>query len=305
MAFQQFKGPGELKLSGNIAEEWKTFRQKFEIFMRASKGYKEEEEDEEFDCSKCGYRHGKRSCPAFNKKCLNCQELNHFAKMCRPQRRVHELELEDSSEDEHNSELYISAVSRYVSSVSFNETARPKQWIEEVSVGKSKVKFKIDTGAEVSVMPLDLFEQLKSKIKVERPSAVLVNFGNFKIKPRGKVILCCKVGKMFKPIEVEFMLTEANWKPILGLDESLRLGLIQKIPINEINLHLGSRDEVLQENKEVFSGIGCMPGTYKITLDPDIEPVIQAPRKIPISLQSKLKSKLESLVASNIIERVI
>lgn len=46
MAHQLKKTPGELEFSGNIAENWKLWRQKLEIYMRATKAYTEPEEDQ-------------------------------------------------------------------------------------------------------------------------------------------------------------------------------------------------------------------------------------------------------------------
>ena len=39
-----------------------------------------------YSCRKCGYKHEKRKCPAYRKKCNNCQRSNHFAKMCKRQK---------------------------------------------------------------------------------------------------------------------------------------------------------------------------------------------------------------------------
>ena len=34
-------------------------------------------------CSRCGYRHQPRNCPAFGKTCKKCIKQNHFAQICR------------------------------------------------------------------------------------------------------------------------------------------------------------------------------------------------------------------------------
>lgn len=88
-----------------------------------------------YDCKKCGYRHKKFSCPAFGKKCSNCNKDNHFAKGCpkrQEKRNVHAVEKkmsqsqqgstrqrsgreegstsdEDEDPNQHNASLYISA----------------------------------------------------------------------------------------------------------------------------------------------------------------------------------------------------
>lgn len=33
-------------------------------------------------CSRCGYKHTNKQCPAKNKKCAKCNGMSHFAKMC-------------------------------------------------------------------------------------------------------------------------------------------------------------------------------------------------------------------------------
>ncbi|XP_013164074.1 PREDICTED: uncharacterized protein LOC106115278 [Papilio xuthus] len=47
-------------------------------------------------CNRCGTAHSKFDCPAYGKRCRNCNKLNHYAKMCRAG-RVHAVQ-EDSSD---------------------------------------------------------------------------------------------------------------------------------------------------------------------------------------------------------------
>ena len=34
-------------------------------------------------CSKCGFTHSHRTCPAFNHECFNCHNTGHFTALCR------------------------------------------------------------------------------------------------------------------------------------------------------------------------------------------------------------------------------
>ena len=34
-------------------------------------------------CNRCGYNHSHGQCPAFNWKCFNCNNIGHFAALCR------------------------------------------------------------------------------------------------------------------------------------------------------------------------------------------------------------------------------
>lgn len=35
------------------------------------------------ECRSCGYPHAPRNCPAFGKRCMNCDKMGHFARVCR------------------------------------------------------------------------------------------------------------------------------------------------------------------------------------------------------------------------------
>ena len=57
---------------------------------------------------------------------------------------------------------------------------------------------------------------------------------------------------------------------------------------------------------ECFNGkVGCFEDyTYHITLDPEVLPVVHAPRKVPIELKEKLEAELGEMESQNIIARV-
>ena len=287
-------------------------------------------EAQEYNCKKCGYRHVPRTCPAFRKKCKICNEENHFAKMCK-QRKVAECAVnikEPESEDEHNSELYVSSItkqdkdnkviipnitklddfSQEINAV--NVKSGPKEWVENIHVEGHRLLCKIDTGAETSIMPLNEFNNLKLKVSMSKTNVILVAFGEGKIYPKGKVTLNCK-GNNETPVGVEFMVTEMKCKPMLGLEASIKLGLIKQMPVfinkvemNPVNEGIGSRKQVVEKYQDVFKGLGCMPGKHKIILEPDHVPVIQPPRKIPLALQDRLKTTIQSLEEKGVVEKV-
>ena len=61
---------------------------------------------------------------------------------------------------------------------------------------------------------------------------------------------------------------------------------------------------VLAEFPECFDGIGELKGTYHITLDPEVEPVINSPRRVPIALKDEIKAELASMEHEGVIEKV-
>jgi len=50
---------------------------------------------------------------------------------------------------------------------------------------------------------------------------------------------------------------------------------------------------ILEEYKDVFEGLGELPGKYKIITDERVKPTVHPPRRIPVALCPKIKEKLE------------
>ncbi|KAL9951249.1 hypothetical protein ACROYT_G043882 [Oculina patagonica] len=65
-----------------------------------------------------------------------------------------------------------------------------------------------------------------------------------------------------------------------------------------------TKEEILDEFPDVFTGLGCMEGSYHIELDDTVEPVIHPPRQVPYSLLEKLKEKLQELEEKDVIQKV-
>ena len=56
-------------------------------------------------------------------------------------------------------------------------------------VGGTTNKFKLDTGAEANVLPLSVYSKLKNKSLLLETSVVLSSYGEFNVKPEGKLNL--------------------------------------------------------------------------------------------------------------------
>ena len=63
-------------------------------------------------------------------------------------------------------------------------------WQAEVSLNQHTLKFKLDSGADVSLIPLSLHERLaeKQSLKLEPTNKILLGPCNYKIKCSGKSI---------------------------------------------------------------------------------------------------------------------
>lgn len=70
--------------------------------------------------------------------------------------------------------------------------------------------------------------------------------------------------------------------------------------------HTGSLtlDHIITNYADVFEGIGHMPGTLHLDIDPTVKPVVMPPRRVPLALKSKLKDELERLETLGVITKV-
>lgn len=59
--------------------------------------------------------------------------------------------------------------------------------------------------------------------------------------------------------------------------------------------------DLLEGYKDVFEGLGDLPGEYHIVTDDSVPPVVHPPRRVPVALRNQIKEKLDEMVASGIL----
>lgn len=123
-------------------------------------------------CGKCGKtkHHNKEKCPAAESECQKCKKKGHWERMCYS-RPVNEVTLirgthTQASDDDSWEWGYLGTVSKTGGDVTEN-------WFVKLNVQGSQVKFKIDTGADVTVMNEETFNLLGSKVKLSQTHAMI------------------------------------------------------------------------------------------------------------------------------------
>ena len=104
-------------------------------------------------CYKCGAQpsHPPHRCPAKDVTCSACKKKGHFAKVCKSCKQVQSVD-DGSSEDD---------VSVMTTGETVNMVENNSKWKTNVLIGNHNVKFKIDTGVDVTVIPEDIFHRCK------------------------------------------------------------------------------------------------------------------------------------------------
>ena len=145
-------------------------------------------------------------------------------------------------------------------------------WFSTVTVGGSSLKFKLDTGAEANVLPLmiSVYSELPHKSPLMDTSVVLSSYGDFRVKPEGKVTLACEAQGLKESLP--FFVAAVNSPPILGLSACSKLNLVKRVEsVCPGPSH--KKKEIVDKFADVFSGLGCMKGEYHIELDDSVQPV--------------------------------
>ena len=150
-------------------------------------------------------------------------------------------------------------------------------WNMVLQTNDSQIEYKLDTGSQVNIITKRTFQNLGKKGEIHSTNAKLTAYVGGNIEVIGKYIL--RVGKLNrKTYPVEFFVVETHSPSIIGLKTCEKLDLIKRVYlVNDVDPNL------LEKFADTFGDIGCLPGEYKIKVDPVIEP----PRRIPFSLQKK------------------
>ena len=165
---------------------------------------------------------------------------------------------------------------------------------------------KLDTGAQCNVLPYSLYCKL-TREKLRKSNTWLVSYTGHKIPVMGKASLPVKLKGKFHP--VEFHVIEHPATPVIGLQTSNDLNLVKRVSAVDTQRDENSSsdtsnldvNEILKKYEDVFDGIGCLEGAYRIKIDSSITPVVHPPRKILFTQREKVKGELDRMEALGVI----
>ncbi|KAE8277802.1 hypothetical protein D5F01_LYC24173 [Larimichthys crocea] len=168
----------------------------------------------------------------------------------------------------------------------------------EVTMDNHKAVFKIDTGADVTAVPEQLYAQGQFN-KLARATKILYGPGGVPLKLKGKFTAVLSNSKHSTHEEV--YVVEGLRTPLLSGAAAMTLQLVARV--NSISLD--SKETVKREFPKLFSGLGKMEGEYTIVLKPDAKPFsLSTPRHISLPLLQKVKEELSRMEQQGVISKV-
>ncbi|UYV61713.1 K02A2.6-like [Cordylochernes scorpioides] len=243
-----------------------------------------QESEKEFKCQRCRKSHRAKNCPAWGKRCSKCKKMNHFAAFCKSSAI---RSLNDETEET-------------VWSIHEAKVVHTLEWKKSIIVNGKEICFKLDSGAEVNVLPYTFTRQMKG-LEIFQTNRKLTSYTGHEIKIKGIATLNCKTKN--KTESLEFFIADGYYQPILGIEAIEKLSLIKKCDAVQTEQN-NSAKEILNRHKNIFEGIGRLPIEHKIRLKENATPVIAPSRKIPFSIREKVKAELERMEKLDIIEKV-
>ena len=178
----------------------------------------------------------------------------------------------------------------------------------------SLIKFQIDNGASVNVIPLSVYELASKdfqhrKIK-KSDTTEITAFGGTRWKIKGEVII--RVQGRNKECLIRLKIADGDqFHSILGRSASVELGCIKILDNDEkyeqVNQIQNTLDLKILMTKypEVFDGqVGKLEGKYTIKINDKAVPVKHAQRTVSVPLREKVRQKLKELEKNKIIQKV-
>ena len=280
----------------------------------------------EQDCKYCGRQHGKRECPAYGQTCRKCGKKNHFQAKCRAAQlsNVH-----------MNEEVFFVGLigDRSSKAVITVDVGRPRP--------QSRVQFQMDTGAECNVLSKKTYCTVTGDSQMKRVQCCSHKFIKTYTCERYQILgsVTLPVWRHGKQSNLAFNITEDDFTPLLSLKTCTALGFVtindSDSSVNDVSKTLvlaptpaesdyserprpaprsslrkavraavKAQSDLLAEYKDVFEGLGDLPGEYHIVTDEAVKPVIHPPRRVPVSLREQIKAKLDEMVQRDIITPV-
>ncbi|UYV65760.1 K02A2.6-like [Cordylochernes scorpioides] len=251
-------------------------------------GKKEKSAKTRSRCPKCGgftHREG-QACRAEGQRCNLCSKTGHFANCC-PDKQAKTAEVKAVSEldEEIGFLLEVSAVEDS-SNLDDDEGECRRRWTAEIQVNGKQLKFKLDSQADVTCVPLCLFKKIMGQQRLVKSDIDLRAAEFSELQTVGMFVSTLRNGNY--EIKEKIYVIRRLSEPLLSRRACELLNLARRIEV------VATRINPIKEFPEVFEGLGQIGNPYEIKLKPGAKPyAVHTPRRVPIPLMEKLKTRLD------------
>lgn len=241
-------------------------------------------------CQRCGRSplHNRQNCPAKEERCFRCNKMGHFGAVCKS-KEVSTVTVEQTQETHcQQDSLFLATLT------SHSRGSSP--WVVEILVNGYPVDFKVDTGADVTVVPENLSTQWKQALDPSQKS--LKGPNNARLDVVGQFLSTLQRGD--KTVQETVYVIKQLTQPLLGRPSIEKLGILSRI--DTVSSH---HSHIVDRFPEVFSGLGKLSAEYHIELREDAKPyAFSTSRRVAIPLLPAVKQELERMESMGVISRI-
>ena len=249
------------------------------------------------NCDRCGYsQHGRDGrCPAAGQKCKTCNGRGHFAAVCRSKSK-------QKANRQYRSAHAVASDEPHAFLGVVHCADKTDAWFVNLTVKRSKLKFKIDTGADVTVITKQTWLAMTDRPRLERASVRLNSVGG-QLRTCGQFLATSKhkdIVYRFKIVVIEGD-TAIN---LLAREVAADMGLVCRLEKVEVSKSNDGRTS--SKSSKSNDGVGLMktePVTIKLTSSAEPHCLTTA-RRVPFPLMDAVKAELNRMVASGVIREV-
>ena len=251
-------------------------------------------------CHWCGKEpHSKQACPAKSAKCGKCGKKGHYQSVClMAMSKVQEVYTQDYPDVPFLGEI-TSDPGPYLETGEISGSGQ--FWTAVVTVNDNPTRFKLDSGAAVTVLSdttpwLDVDKLLSTTQLLKGPGGSDLNvMGSIPVK------MTCGGKRIQETVYV--LKNQAH--SLLSKQSCEKLGLItpHATLVQEVQFQTGP--DFKSEFESLFKGLGKLKEPYTIQLRPDARPVcIYTPRKVAHPLLPKVKCEIDKMLEQGVISKV-
>ena len=232
-------------------------------------------------CTRCGKEpHNFDKCPAKGKRCRKCNKMGHFKNCCKSKvpmgKRLQEVNC-------NMEELFLGAID-------CPDKPTGDTWSVFLPINGRDVKFKIDTGADASIISRKTFLSLKEKPALHAAHNVQLHSPGGKLKIIGQF----NTDTVFKDQKYSFRIfvVDTDCNNLLSRSVATTMGLVKLV--NSVS------------DSQVFGDLGIMKtDPVKIRLKNGAVPYsINTPRRIAIPLLDKVKAEILRMEKLDVIQKI-
>ena len=245
-------------------------------------------------CQFCGKSfHERADCPARAAECRGCHKIGHFQKVCRSSKRQVE-----SSAISSVSTVSCDCPDLFLGSVGVGT----QPWTVTVYLAGTPVQMRVDTGADVSVIPASLYSQQFSSVAMADTSRTLSGPGTDKLDVKGVLHVTLSTDSELSVQDV-YVVKDLQ-HPLLGRPAIQALNILPLLSVAAVRTPVvHDLQSAKKEFPKLFGPLGEIAGEpYNISLQDDAKPVsLACPRRVPIPLMPKVKEELDRMLFLGII----